>query len=206
MGGGRRRRGTVGGVLPKRLKYGSSDHLPDVCAFQWPLQDSVRPLGLLHLAVLFPECPLCTWCPLCAQHLFLSDSSIFCSGVFPLLFFPFLAFSLFSVASGLSYACVLWLIFFRSISPAGELMYSLTTCDNTNTRSCPYFSLAYLMRTILFFCMDSVLILYLLVVCHLSPAQCSMLEGNTNQHMNLSVSLATNKRNLLHGPNIPSSG
>ena len=25
--------GAVGGVLPKRLKHGPSDHLPDVCVF-----------------------------------------------------------------------------------------------------------------------------------------------------------------------------
>ena len=58
MGGGEE--GAVGGVLRKRLKYGSSDHLPDVRAVLWPYVASVRPPRLLHLAVFFPECPLCT--------------------------------------------------------------------------------------------------------------------------------------------------
>ena len=60
LGMGRRGRGTGGGrgVLPKRLKYGFSDHLSEVCAFLWPYVAIERPLGLLRLAVLFPQCPL----------------------------------------------------------------------------------------------------------------------------------------------------
>ena len=63
------------------------------------------------------------------QYLLLEFSLSFLSS----LYFIFL------IASGLSYACVFWLIFFRNTPPAGELMYSLTTCNSTDTRGCPYF-------------------------------------------------------------------
>ena len=58
-GGGDGEEAAVGASCPKRLKYGSSDHISDLHSFLWPYVASVRPPGLLRLVVFFPECPLC---------------------------------------------------------------------------------------------------------------------------------------------------